>query len=76
MNTSQKCTVIVHLSGGTVPYIESDGHVNVVIVDHDIEGVEETDLKSLPDRSRATVRQEETAGVSRQSAQHWLDLAM
>jgi len=36
VNTSQKCTVIVHLSGGTVPYIESDGHVNVVIVDHDI----------------------------------------
>ncbi|WP_017510434.1 MULTISPECIES: hypothetical protein [Cupriavidus] len=39
MNAIQKCTVIAHLSGGTVPYIESDGHVNVVIVDHDIEGV-------------------------------------
>ena len=76
MNAIQKCTVIVHLSGGTVPYIESDGHVNVVIVDHDIEGVEETDLKTLPDGSRATVRQDATADVSRQSAQRWLDLAM
>jgi hypothetical protein len=76
MNAIQKCIVIVHLSGGTVPYIESDGHVNVVIVDHDIEGVEETDLKTLPDGSRATVRQDGTADVSRQSAQRWLDLAM
>lgn len=76
MNAIQKCTVIVHLSGGAVPYIESDGHVNVVIVDHDIEGVEETDLKTLADRSRATVRREATADVSRQSAQRWLDLAM
>lgn len=76
MNPIQKCTVIVHLSGGTVPYVETDGHVNVVIVDHDIEGVDETDLKTLPDGGEATVRQEAAADVSRQSAQHWLDLAV
>lgn len=75
MNAIQKCTVIAHLSGGTVPYIESDGHVNVVIVDHDIEGVEETDLKTLPDGGMATIRQEAAVDVSRQSAQNWLNLA-
>ncbi|WP_066732968.1 hypothetical protein [Cupriavidus sp. D384] len=76
MNTIRKTTVIVHLAGGTIPFIETDGHVNVVIVDHDVEGVDDADLKTLPDGGKATVRQEAAADVSRQSAQHWLDLAV
>ncbi len=62
-------------SHGRLPYVESDGHLNVMIVDHDIEGVEETAVRTLPDGSKVTIRQETVADVGRQSAQRWLDLA-
>lgn len=75
MNTTRICTVIVHLPGGTVPYVESDGHLNVLIVDHDIEGVEETALGTLPDGSKVTIRHETLADVDPKSVQRWLDLA-
>ncbi|WP_454056639.1 hypothetical protein [Cupriavidus sp. Marseille-Q8015] len=44
-------------------------------MDHDIEGVEETAVRTLPDGSKVTIRQETVADVGRQSAQRWLDLA-
>ncbi|MFJ4291276.1 hypothetical protein ACIP1U_16055 [Cupriavidus sp. NPDC089707] len=74
-NTPAKPTIVVHLDGGLVQYVESDAHVNVVIVDYDLEGAGEDEIKTLPDGSRATVRQEAAADVSRESAQRWMELA-
>lgn len=76
MNTQAKPTVIVHLDNGVVRYVESDAYVDVIIVDYDVEGVDGNEVKVLPDGSKATVRQEPTADVSRKSAKHWQELAL
>jgi hypothetical protein len=68
-------TVIVHIDNGVVRYVESDAYVDVIIVDYDLDGVSENEIKVLPDGSKATVRQEPTADVSRKSA-IWQELAV
>ena len=76
MNIAVKPTIVVHLQGGLVQYLESDAHVNVIIVDHDLDGADEGALKTLPDGRCVTVRQEATADISRESALHWMKLAV
>ncbi|GMG94669.1 hypothetical protein RN01_24925 [Cupriavidus sp. SHE] len=68
-------TVIVHLSGGLVREVESDGYPTVIIVDHDIEGADVDELKAVPGGQEALVRSEPVADVSRQAARHWVSLA-
>lgn len=60
-NTVAKPTIVVHLDGGLVSYVESDVHVNVIIAKHDLDGVDESEVKTLPDGSRATVCREVSA---------------
>jgi len=74
-NTVAKPTIVVHLDGGLVQYVESDAHVNVIIVDHDLDGVCKSEIKTLPDGCRATVRPEAVGDMSRQSALDWMVLA-
>lgn len=68
-------TIVVHLDGGLVKYVESDAHVTVIIVDHDLDGVCKSEIKTLPDGCRATVRLEADSDMSRQSALNWMALA-
>ena len=74
-NTLAKPTIVVHLDGGLVQYVESDSHVHVIVVDHDLEGAGEDEVKTLPDGGRATVRLEVATEMSRESAQRWMELA-
>lgn len=62
-NTVAKPTIVVHLDGGLVQYVESDAQVNVIIVNHDLDGVDESEVKTLPDGSRATVCREAVGDV-------------
>ncbi|WP_186425370.1 hypothetical protein [Cupriavidus metallidurans] len=68
-------TIVVHLDGGRVRHFESDDPVIVIVVDHDAEGTDAHEVKTLPKGGAATVRQQLVVDVARETAEAWRWLA-
>lgn len=70
-----KPTVVIHMGGGLIEYIECDGPVNVIVVNTDVEGVEQDRIKQTIFGAEATIDAHACEDLSRERTAQWSALA-
>ncbi|MGO4302203.1 hypothetical protein [Cupriavidus sp. RAF12] len=70
-----KPTIVIFMEGGLIQHIETDDHVDIIVVDYDIDGVEPERIKKTPYGNEATVEAYVDSDLSSYDRTAWVKLA-